>query len=130
MCKKGDSNLFSSFDFSQISRVKIWVYAPRESAEAVRLAMGRAGGGVIGDYAFCAFVTDGHGHFLPEEGADPAIGDVGTLETVPESRIEIECRVEKVQAVIEAIQRSHPYEEIPIDIMPLMDVSVFLNSGN
>jgi hypothetical protein len=119
----------AGLDFSQISRVKIWVYVPREQAKAVRIAMGRAGGGVIGNYAFCAFIVEGRGHFLPEEGANPSIGELGTLEAVSEVRIEIECSLEKVRAVVEAIKATHPYEEVPIDILPLLDVSLFLNSS-
>ena len=103
-------------------RVKVGVFVPRENMDEVRLAIGKAGGGVIGNYGFCAFVTSGKGYFLPLEGANPAIGKVGEFESVEEYRLEFECPVEKVESVVEAILEAHPYEEVPIDIFPLLEL--------
>ena len=115
--------------FPGVKRVKLWVYVPRENVKEVREAMGRAGGGVIGNYSFCAFVVEGTGYFFPEEGANPAIGDVGKIEAVEEARIEIEVSVQKVSEVIEAIKAAHPYEEVPIDLLPLFEHGWF-SQGN
>ena len=108
-------------NYPDMKRVKLWVYVPRENVAEVRMAMGAAGGGIIGNYSYCAFVTEGTGHFFPEEGATPAIGELGRIESVPEARIEIELSLDKVQAVIQAIEETHPYEEVPIDILPLFE---------
>lgn len=95
---------------------KVVVFVPETHADQVREAIGEAGGGEIGNYTFCSFSAKGQGRFKPVEGANPATGAVGILETVPEERIEITCSPKKVNDVIAAIKRSHPYEEIPIDI--------------
>lgn len=95
---------------------KIVVYVPLESADAVREAIGRAGGGKIGNYSFCSFSSVGVGRFLPEKGARPAVGSVGKLEQVKEERIEITCKQEVVNDVIVAIKHAHPYEEPVIDL--------------
>ncbi|OGH66426.1 MAG: hypothetical protein A3B90_00245 [Candidatus Magasanikbacteria bacterium RIFCSPHIGHO2_02_FULL_41_13] len=101
--------------------VKIQVNCPRESADAVRLAIGGSGGGVMGKYKYCSFVTEGHGYFLPMDDANPAVGNIGEVNRVPEVKIEFVCEKEKVKDVITAIKSIHPYEEIPIDIFPMLD---------
>jgi len=98
---------------------KIVVTVPAESADKLRQALGEAGGGKVGNYSFCSFSTKGIGRFLPQEGAQPAIGEVGKLEEVEEERIEITCSDELVAAVVASIRRVHPYEEPAIDIYTL-----------
>ncbi|MEJ0053417.1 MAG: hypothetical protein WDN10_01665 [bacterium] len=99
---------------------KIVVTAPAgEVADTVRQAMGEAGAGKIGNYAFCSFSTKGVGRFVPQEGASPAIGEAGKPEEVEEERIEVNCEDELVEKVIAAIKRVHPYEEPVIDIYVL-----------
>lgn len=101
--------------------VKIQTYCPKKSADNVRLAIGKAGGGVIGNYTYCAFLSEGHGYFLPMEGSNPTIGKHGEIEKVVEVKIEFVCEQDKVEDVIEAIKKAHPYEEVPIDIFQLLD---------
>lgn len=103
--------------------VKIVVTSPSSHADQVRKAMGDAGAGVIGNYSHCTFSTKGFGRYKPLEGAKPAIGEVGKFEEVEEERIETVCEKEKVKRVIEAIKKVHPYEELALDIYPLIDQS-------
>ena len=58
---------------------KIVVYVPLTHADAVREAIGQAGGGKLGKYSFCTFTTKGIGRFRPDEGANPHIGQVGVV---------------------------------------------------
>lgn len=67
---------------------KLVVYVPETHAAAVREAIGSAGAGHIGNYSHCTFNSRGIGTFLPQEGANPFIGEKGTLEQVEEVRIE------------------------------------------
>ena len=67
-----------------MKQYKIVVYVPEDHADAVREAMGKAGGGQIGKYTFCTFTSKGIGRFKPGEGANPTIGEVGKLEAVEE----------------------------------------------
>lgn len=100
--------------------VKIVVFVPKSHTAAVRKAMGEAGAGAIGNYGFCSFSCQGTGRFLPLKGARPHIGKVGGLEAVEEERIEIVCPKDKAKAVIRAIKKVHPYEEVALDIYPLI----------
>jgi hypothetical protein len=110
---------------SESKRVKIVVYVPEQNADDVRLAIGESGAGVIGNYGYCCFVSRGTGHFLPLDGANPSIGKVGQIESVSEAKIEFECKKDMVSKVVDAIIKSHPYEEVPIDIFPLLEFSDF-----
>jgi hypothetical protein len=101
---------------------KIVVTVPVESADKVRQAIGEAGGGRVGNYAFCSFSVRGTGRFLPGTGAHPAIGEVGKPEEVEEERIEVNCADGLVTDVVAAIRRAHPYEEPAID-MYLLETS-------
>jgi len=98
---------------------KLVVTVPESHADVVREAIGEAGAGKVGNYGFCSFSSKGTGRFKPEDGATPAIGQVGTLEAVAEERIEVTCSREILGEVIEAIKKVHPYEEVAIDIYPL-----------
>ena len=102
-----------------MAKHKIVVYVPLNDADKIREAIGQAGGGELGKYAFCSFSMRGIGRFRPEEGAKPHIGEVGKLEQVEEERIEVTCDTKVISNVIAAIKRTHPYEEIVMDIWPL-----------
>jgi hypothetical protein len=98
---------------------KIVVFVPVTHADAIREAIGRAGGGQMGRYSNCSFSVRGVGRFQPGDGAHPAIGQIGRLEEVDEERIEFMCDSRLVTQVIAAIVQAHPYEEPAIDLWPL-----------
>ncbi|HXF60177.1 MAG TPA: hypothetical protein VNK95_01090 [Caldilineaceae bacterium] len=105
------------------NRVKLVVFVPKSHADVVRQAMGDAGAGRIGLYSHCSFSGEGVGRYQPLEGAHPAIGEVGKPEAVAEERIEAVCERAQAKAVIAAIRQVHPYEEVALDIYPLLDES-------
>ncbi len=100
--------------------VKIVVFVPETHAGIVRDAMGKAGAGIVGDYAYCSFSVKGIGRFLPLSGAHPAIGKIGKKEEVNEERIETVCYKKDLKKIINAIKQVHPYEEIALDVYPLV----------
>ncbi len=102
--------------------VKIVVFVPESHADAVREAMGKSGGGKIGNYTFCSFSSKGIGRFKPENGAHPKIGEIGKFESVQEERIEIICYSDFLKDVITAMKKAHPYEEIAFDVYPIEEV--------
>jgi hypothetical protein len=100
--------------------VKIVCFVPESSADAVRKAMGDAGAGRIGHYAYCSFSIDGTGRFKPTAGANPTLGTIGSVEQVSEERIECVCERSLAKNVLQAIRMVHPYEEVGFDIYPLI----------
>lgn len=107
---------------TQSNNVKIVVFVPESHADIVREAMGAAGAGKIGNYTSCSFSSRGIGRFKPEEGAHPAIGEVGKFESVMEERIEVVCERDKIENIIKAIKKAHPYEEVAYDIYSLEEI--------
>jgi hypothetical protein len=67
----------------------------------------------------CSWYTKGTGTFLAGEGADPAVGDVGEEEHVPEYRVEVIVPEEALRAAVDALREAHPYEEVAFDLYPL-----------
>lgn len=103
-----------------VELIKIVVFVPETHADKVREAMGKAGAGKVGNYTYCSFTTKGIGRFIPGDGTNPAIGKAGKLEEVNEERIEIACEKYQVNTVIKAIKEVHPYEEVVIDLYPML----------
>lgn len=70
-----------------------------------------AGAGMIGNYSHCAWQVLGEGQFIPLAGSNAFIGEKNTLTRVPEYYVEIIVEPNVIEAVIEALKESHPYEE-------------------
>lgn len=100
--------------------VKVVVYVPESHAGQVREALGKVGAGKVGNYSYTSFSVKGTGRFLPLEDAHPAIGSVGSLTEVAEERIETVCYKKDLEKIIEAVKSVHPYEEVAIDVYPLV----------
>jgi dinuclear metal center YbgI/SA1388 family protein len=96
---------------------KVIVYVPTTHAEAVYNAMTQAGAGRQGNYAGAAFFSPGEGRFIPLEGANPFLGEVGGLEKAEELRLEMLVTPGCIDAVICAMRKAHPYEEPAFDIL-------------
>jgi dinuclear metal center YbgI/SA1388 family protein len=101
---------------------KLVTFVPHENAEEVRAAITEAGAGRIGDYDSCTFTAEGEGRFRPLDGATPAIGRVGEVEVVAESRVEAVFSRRLRRQVLEALRSVHPYEEPAYDVLELAEV--------
>lgn len=89
---------------------KLEFYVPTGHADAVIAAVCAAGGGRVGDYDSCCWRTEGEGRFRPLLGAEPFVGSIGILESVPETKVEILCPGGEMSAIIAALRTAHPYE--------------------
>jgi dinuclear metal center YbgI/SA1388 family protein len=102
---------------------KIVAFVPvGEPAARVLDALAGAGAGRIGDYSHCCWSTEGTGQFLPHDGARPAIGRVGELERVAETRLEMVLPRARRRAVVEALRAAHPYEEPAFDLLEMAEI--------
>jgi hypothetical protein len=108
-----------------IKNVKIVVTVPVENSKEVIDAMCGAGAGAIGNYSYCTSTSKSIGTFIPDDNANPYIGESNKLEVVNEDRIEVICEVEKVKHVVEELRKAHPYEEPAIDIYPILNEEDF-----
>jgi dinuclear metal center YbgI/SA1388 family protein len=98
---------------------KLVVFTPETHVRAVMDALFAAGGGRIGNYSGCSFRSAGTGSFLPGEEARPFVGEVGALNEVAESRIEVLIPNHKLDRLVAAAQKVHPYETMAHDVYPL-----------
>ncbi len=100
---------------------KLVVFVPVEALAEVANAVFEAGAGWIGNYRSCGFQAEGIGTFLPLEGAQPAIGRQGRFEKVQEYRFETIVPGERLEAVVEAMKKAHPYEMPAFDVIKLFE---------
>jgi dinuclear metal center YbgI/SA1388 family protein len=102
---------------------KIITFIPVGPAiSTVRDALSAAGAGRIGDYSDCSFATAGTGQFKPLTGANPTIGDVGRLERVAETKLEMILPRARRAAVVAALRAAHPYEEPAFDLFEVAEL--------
>ena len=109
--------------------VKIVTFALHENVENVCDAMWSAGAGHIGLYKNASFRSHGIGTFLPTQGANPAIGKVGELERVEETKIEVVAPQNAWKSVVAAMKGAHPYEEVAYDVLALENAEINQSYG-
>jgi dinuclear metal center YbgI/SA1388 family protein len=96
---------------------KLVVFVPDEHAQRLIDALADAGAGRYDAYERCAWTASGTGTFRPIEGANPAIGTVGAVEQVSETRVEMVVPRAARDAVVAALRAVHPYEEPAFDLL-------------
>lgn len=99
---------------------KVAVSVPTEHLDRLMDAIDGVMGPLYPGYRRCFSMTDTVGTWVPEEGSDPFIGDVGKVATVKETRIEFAVRDEDLERVLRTIDRMHPYEEPAVDVIPMI----------
>lgn len=104
-----------------VSSVKLVWFVPPSHLQETRDAVFAAGAGWLGGYSRCSFATLGEGTFFGGEGTTPAVGEAGSDQRVTEYRVETVVPEEKLDAVVAALRRAHPYEEPAFDVVPRLD---------
>jgi len=108
---------------------KLVVFVPENHLDDVRDAISKGGAGRIGKYSDCSFSTSGEGTFLPGHDARPFSGIRGHLKKEKERRFETIVPVERIDDVVEAMIKAHPYEEVAYDLYPLANAPGRLGYG-
>ena len=67
---------------------KFVVFVGGDALERVKRVLFEAGGGQIGRYDSCCFVSKGVGQFRPLTGSRPYLGSVGEVQEEEEFRLE------------------------------------------
>ena len=109
----------------EINKVKIITFVPEENANDLVNALSDAGAGVIGNYSHCSVTSEVVGTFRPNEDAKPYLGKPNEIEHVNELKVEVQCEVGIVKEILRVVRANHPYEEVAIDIIPLLDEIYF-----
>ena len=108
---------------------KLVTFIPVENASQVREAVFNAGAGNIGNYDSCGFIAEGFGSFRGNENSNPFVGKKGEIHAEKEIRFETIFPACLQGRIIEALLKSHPYEEVAYDIYPLENKSEKIGMG-
>jgi dinuclear metal center YbgI/SA1388 family protein len=108
---------------------KYVVFVPVGDTQALIDAMAAAGAGQIGDYDRAAFFSAGTGTFRPLAGANPTIGQIGQVEQVEESMLQMVAPRRRRAHVLAALRAAHPYEEPAFDVLPVAEVPTGRGGG-
>jgi dinuclear metal center YbgI/SA1388 family protein len=99
--------------------LKLVVFVPAGYEGEVADALFAAGAGQVGRYGRCSFRTGGTGTFCPGPGTTPFLGQEGESASAAEVRLETVLPREAAGRVVEKMLKTHPYEEVAYDLIPL-----------
>jgi dinuclear metal center YbgI/SA1388 family protein len=108
---------------------KLSVYVPKTHQDIVLDALFKAGAGQIGNYSECSYLLEGKGSYKPNEDANPFIGKIGKRHYENEVKIEVLVSTHRTSAVVNAMLKVHPYEEVAYDIYSLLNANNYEGSG-
>ncbi len=108
---------------------KLVTFIPKEQADTVLQALYEAGAGQLGNYKKCSFQVGGTGTFTPFGDANPSIGKSGEQNTVEEIRAELIFPSHLEKPILNALRKSHPYEEVANYLSPLANDNQEVGSG-
>jgi dinuclear metal center YbgI/SA1388 family protein len=108
---------------------KLVTFIPKENADVVMHALYEAGAGQIGNYKNCSFSVEGTGTFMPTGNANPHTGKINIQELAHEVRAEVIFPVHLEGAVLGALRKHHPYEEVAYYITRLENANQEVGSG-
>lgn len=109
--------------------LKIEVFVPSEHSDNLLEALHSAGAGNIGNYSHCSFKVVGTGTFRPNASANPTIGKSGHQESVQEDRLELIFPTVLKGAILDAMNRAHPYEEVAHYISSIENTNQNVGAG-
>ena len=89
---------------------QVAVYVPSDSMVKVANAVFAYGAGIIENYSNCMNDYEVSGQFMPGEGSNPVLGSKNKLEKIVERKLEFFVDSFKLNEVIEAMKKAHPYE--------------------
>lgn len=105
-----------------MKKYKFVVHCPIQSGDLIREAIGKAGGGKIGEYDFCSFTIMGLGRSKGSIKSNPVYGEQHKLSSSEEERIEVTVSEDVIKDVIRDVLAVHPYDEPTYDVYILEDL--------
>jgi len=106
----------------QLAMYQLFFHVPETHLEVTKNAVFATGAGSVGHYSHCAWQTLGEGQFMPLSGSNAFIGEIGTLERVPEYKVEIICTKDQIKNAVAALKEAHPYETPSYQVVRLKTI--------
>ena len=113
----------------KLIQYKLIIFVPEAHVEKVAAAIFENGGGIIGEYSNCSFRTKGEGSFKGSKKTSPSVGRKLNYEKVDEIKLEVLIDSWKLDKILSAIRKVHPYEEIAYDVYPLDNENINYGIG-
>lgn len=111
------------------NQFKLIVFVPETHIEQVAQSVFEKGGGIIGEYTHCSFRTSGEGTFMGSEKSNPAVGSKQKYEKINEVKLEVLIDSWKLNNVLFAVKKVHPYDEVAYDVYPINNKNVNYGIG-
>jgi dinuclear metal center YbgI/SA1388 family protein len=108
---------------------KLVTFVPTDHLESVKNALFQAGAGKLGHYDECSFSTQGEGSFRALVGSQPFVGAHNVQHKESEVRLEVIYPNYTEAAVVKALRKNHPYEEVAFDCIELKNTSNEIGAG-
>ena len=98
---------------------KLNYYVPLDAKEKIKKALFNIGVGRFKNYECCSWETLGQGQFKPIGNANPAIGEINTLEQLDEYKVEMICENKLIEFAVQTLKKVHPYEEVAYEVFKM-----------
>lgn len=108
---------------------KLSVFVPQTHLQVVQEALFNAGAGNIGNYSECSFYSTGMGTFKGNEKSNAFVGEEGKQHQEPEYKLEVLVDDARLNNVISAMLKAHPYEEVAYDVYAILNTNTTIGSG-
>lgn len=108
---------------------KLITYVPKADASTLKTALFDAGAGNIGNYSNCSFTNDGTGSYKPGDSSNPVKGEIGEIHYEKEVQIHVTYQRAEESAVLKALFKNHPYEEVAYEIYSLENTNQHVGMG-
>ena len=101
---------------------KIEVYLPLDALDSIICAIKNLNIGVIGEYKNCMSWYKVKSSWEASERTNPYLGNKGERYEADEYKLEFRCKENKLKEIIQCIKDIHPYEEVCINIIELINI--------
>ncbi|MGO4920820.1 Nif3-like dinuclear metal center hexameric protein [Maribacter spongiicola] len=108
---------------------KLTTYIPTDNLEEVKNALFIAGAGEIGNYSNCSFSHEGTGTYKANENANPVKGEIGKTHEEREAMFTCIFGKNEERAILQALLKTHPYEEVAYDIQTIENTNQDIGMG-
>jgi len=108
---------------------KLTTYVPINEAEILRTSLFKAGAGGIGNYDNCSFNIEGIGTYKGNDDSRPTKGKKNELQKANETLISITYPKHIENKVLEALFKTHSYEEIAYEVTTLENKNQHIGMG-
>lgn len=109
--------------------MQLVTYVPTAKLSELEQALWQAGAGQLGAYDCCSFSCTGKGSFRPLKGANPYVGEVGSIHREEETRLSCVFPAPEASRIEQALLNTHPYEMPAYELIELNNSIPGMGSG-